>query len=367
MKILNLIWGFSLGAGIDKCFLTYASLGTVDENVEVKSVCVNILNLNSHIEPLEEIGASLINIKSKKDISWIWKLNRYIHEEKPDVIFTHGFNGAIMMWIEKLLYRHRIKLTCSYHGTYHAPTFQKRALTPLYNALPIFIYKQYAHKVVCVENMSNRYLVAKGVPKNRVATVHNGIRDISDIVPMDLSDYSKGKISLITASRITSEKGLAYLLKALSIIKKEGIPFHYFVIGEGPDLDMLKNEAKELGLDDCVTFVGFQNNIPQWLAACDVFVLPSLHECHSIAVLEAMRAGKAIVATKVGGNGESISDGVDGLLVPAKDDRALSKALMRVIKSKELRISYGQNAYQHYLAEFTEDAMKKNLIEVLKS
>ena len=59
MKVLNLIWGFTLGAGIDKCFLTYARLGEVDKEVEVLSVCINLQNLNSHIEPLREMELSL--------------------------------------------------------------------------------------------------------------------------------------------------------------------------------------------------------------------------------------------------------------------------------------------------------------------
>lgn len=51
MKVLNLIWGFTLGAGIDKCFLTYARLNEIDEMLEIRNVCINILSLNSHIEP----------------------------------------------------------------------------------------------------------------------------------------------------------------------------------------------------------------------------------------------------------------------------------------------------------------------------
>ena len=139
MKVLNLIWGFTLGAGIDKCFLTYARLGEVDKDVEIISVCINLQNLNSHLEPLLEIGAEFINIKSRKDFSWIWKLKKIIDKENPDVVFTHGFNGAIMMFVERVFMRMGVSVVCSYHGAYHASTKLKKVMEPVYNNLPIWI------------------------------------------------------------------------------------------------------------------------------------------------------------------------------------------------------------------------------------
>ena len=124
--------------------------------------------------------------------------------------------------------------------------------------------------------------------------------------------------------------------------------------------------AKELGINDSVTFVGYQNNVHEWLAACDIFALPSLYEYHSIAVLEAMRAGKAIVATTVGGNGESINDGVEGILVSPKDSKAFADGLERILTNKEVLISFGKNARERFKMEFTETAMMHNLVSAIK-
>ena len=279
MKVLNLIWGFTLGAGIDKCFMTYARLGEVDKDVEVKSVCINLLNLDSHIEPLKEIGAELINIQSRKDFSWVGKLKELIERERPDVVFTHGFNGAIMMLIECIFKGVKYPVVCSYHGAYHAPTLSKKLIEPLYNGLMVFIYKHFVKKVICVENVSRYYLWNKGVSKDKVITVHNGILDIAKPTPTDLSAYLEEDVpTIVTASRITQVKGLPYLLEALKNLKDKGLKFHYFMIGEGPDLESLKNQSKLLGLDNVITFVGFQNNVPEWVAACDIFALPSLYE-----------------------------------------------------------------------------------------
>lgn len=367
MKIINLIWGFTLGAGIDKCYLTYAKLGEIDSSIEMKNVCIDIQCLNSHTEPLKEIGTTFISIKNKHDFSWVKKLNNLLKEEQADVVFTHGFNGAIMMMIERLFCGNKTKLICSYHGAYHAPTLLKKIVEPIYNSLPIFIYKHYAHRVICVENFSNNYLVKKGVPSDKVVTVHNGIRATNETGYLKLPNHIDNAVTLLTASRITEVKGLPYLLKALSLIKKRDVKFHYYMVGEGPDLEMLKKQIQVLGLTDLVSTVGFQDNVAQWMASCDVFVLPSLYEYHSIAVLEAMRAGKPIVATEVGGNGESIENNHSGLLVPSKNEKALADALYKLITDEELRKALGENARKRFLKLFTEEAMQHNLIKALKS
>ena len=86
-----------------------------------------------------------------------------------------------------------------------------------------------------------------------------------------------------------------------------------------------------------------------------------MEEFHSIAILEAMRAQKAIVATNVGGNPESLRDEKDALLVPSMDIEALANALTRLITNPELRNSLSKNAYEQFRKRFTIDVMMKNL------
>ncbi len=367
MKIINLIWGFTLGAGIDKCYMTYARLGEAEPDMEMRNVCIDIENLNSHTEPLKEIEVTFIRIKSRSDVSWVWKLNRLLKCEQADVVFTHGFNGAIMMMVERLVCRNKTRLVCSYHGAYHAPTGMKRPIAPLYNSLPIYIYKHYAHRVVCVEQFSRRYLVQKGVAADKVVTVYNGIKPSCEVKTLVLPGNEEKAVTILTASRISEVKGLPYLLDALAIVKERGLKFHYYMVGGGPDLNMLKGKIQALGLTDCVSTTGYQDNVADWMATCDIFALPSLHEYHSIAVLEAMRAGKPIVATRVGGNGESIEDNTSGLLVEAKSGRQLADALCRLIADEELRKRLGTNARNRFIEMFTEDAMMRNLAKALKS
>ena len=89
MKIYNLIWGFSLGAGIDKCYLTYCDLSSVDNSLEIYSACINLTNLNTDFSALKEKDIEIINIKHQLDFSWINKLKISIDKSKPDILFVH--------------------------------------------------------------------------------------------------------------------------------------------------------------------------------------------------------------------------------------------------------------------------------------
>ena len=370
MKIYNLIWGFSLGAGIDKCYLTYCDLSSVDNSLEIYSACINLTNLNTDFSALKEKDIEIINIKHQLDFSWINKLKISIDKSKPDILFVHGFNGAIISLLIKFLKGVNIPVVCTYHGLYHAPTISKRILEPFYNGLSRYVYKSIAKKIICVENMSRDFLIKKGVSDHKIVTVYNGLMPLKKIKKIDLKKYniSNNELIIITASRITEVKGLPYLLQAIALIKnKSKFPFKYFMIGDGPDLPMLKKMINQLNIDDCVKCIGYQPNISSWLDVADIFALPSLSEYHSIAILEAMRSGTSIVATDVGGNGESLRHMQDGILVPSKDVNKFSNALLELINNKNTRIKYGKSAKKRFEENFTENSMKLNLVKVLKS
>lgn len=363
MKVLNVIWGFTLGAGIDKCYMTYARLTEADDSIQMKNVCINVLSRQSHIEPLKDLGVTFIDIKSPLDISWVWKLKTCINEFKPDVFFSHGFNGSIMAFVEKLVGNWGMRIVLTYHGSYHAPTKSKKIVEPVYNGLSHFIYSHIASVTISVAEYSRRFLISKGVPSGKVVTVHNGIVDSANVSGVDVK---KDGAIIVTASRIDKIKGLAYMLDSIGELKAKGLKFHYYMIGEGPELENLKVICRQKDLQDCVSFMGFRDNVPSWLQAADIFVIPSLYEYHSIAILEAMRAGKAIIATNVGGNGESVRNMKEGLLIPSADSKALANAMETMICDRKLRERLAHEARKRFEAEFTEEAMMHNIIKVLK-
>jgi glycosyltransferase involved in cell wall biosynthesis len=136
---------------------------------------------------------------------------------------------------------------------------------------------------------------------------------------------------------------------------RRGTPFSALIVGDGPEREKLEKRVREVDLEGSVIFTGSQDNhqLPAFYADADIVAIPSLKEATSIAGLEAMASGRAVVATNVGGLPEIIGDEVTGLLVPPRDPEALSLAIIRLIASRELRQQLGQAARLRVETEFT--------------
>lgn len=367
MKIINFLWHFSTG-GIGKCFLTYDKLGDVTSKLKVKSVCVIIDGNLCDCKPLVEQGIEQIHIKGIFDFSWMARMKEIVAEEKPDAFFCHGHNGPIMISLFRAINLLRIPLICTCHGVNLDVT---KKINRYIGLIWMWIYRRnFVKKIICVEQFTPPILWKQGVPNNKIVTVYNGIEPFVNTDSLCLSNLGvKENVPIIvTASRLTSIKGINYLIDALASLKVRGIKFVYFCIGNGEEENALKAQAKNRGLTEYdVHFMGYQNNVPEWLAICDVFALPSLEEYHSIAILEAMRARKAIVATNIGGNPESLRDERDALMVPSMDAEALANALERVLTQPALRENLAESAHTRFLENFTIDVMKKNLAREILS
>jgi glycosyltransferase involved in cell wall biosynthesis len=135
------------------------------------------------------------------------------------------------------------------------------------------------------------------------------------------------------------------------------VPFKLLLVGTGPLKSKLQKRTRELGIGKHVTFLGFRQDIGNLLAASDIVILPSLHEGLSIALLEAMAAGKPIVTTAVGSNLEVTRNGTAALLVPAKDPAALATAVAKFANNLSVRVLKAQQAKEIYFNHYTEKKM----------
>jgi glycosyltransferase involved in cell wall biosynthesis len=162
---------------------------------------------------------------------------------------------------------------------------------------------------------------------------------------------------VLTPARLDEQKGHPVLLRAAAALP--GVDF--VLAGEGPERAGLEALAAELGIAERVHFLGYRGDIPQLLAACDVFALPSLYEGSSLAVLEAMAAERPVVSSAIGGTNELIDDGVDGLLVAPGDAEGLARALRRLLDDAELRKAFAERARQRVERDFAPSAMTQRV------
>jgi glycosyltransferase involved in cell wall biosynthesis len=133
------------------------------------------------------------------------------------------------------------------------------------------------------------------------------------------------------------------------------------LVGDGPLGAALREQAVKFGIAERVTFTGHRDDVPDLVAAMDVFMMTSWHEGMPMALLEAMALGRPVVATRVGGIPEVIEDGSSGLLAAAGDRDALVELCVRLGESSELRRMIGDAGRSRVAAEFSSDTLRERL------
>jgi glycosyltransferase involved in cell wall biosynthesis len=150
---------------------------------------------------------------------------------------------------------------------------------------------------------------------------------------------------IIFVGRFRPEKAVTYLIEALAVVRQKDQSARLVLVGEGPEEDNLRQLVRHLNLGDCIDFAGQISNeqVPQYMAAADIFVLPSLSEGFPNVVLEAMAVGLPVVASRVGGLPEIIEEGENGFLVEPKMPEQIADRVLLLLRNDGLRIRIARN------------------------
>lgn len=165
---------------------------------------------------------------------------------------------------------------------------------------------------------------------------------------------------ILTVARLDQQKGLLFLLEAAA-----QVPDAVFVIvGEGPERGTLQTKCQDLGLENRVIFAGFRQDIPAWLGHCTLFVLPSLYEGVPISLLEAMAAGKPVIASAIPGNMEALTHAESGWLVAPGDAGALANAIRILLADPNLAQRLASAGQSRIKTEFSSWAINQQVVKV---
>ena len=156
-----------------------------------------------------------------------------------------------------------------------------------------------------------------------------------------------------SVGRLEPAKGHLYLLEAIARLLPRWPQTQCVIVGEGRLHETLLQHAKRLGLNDHVHIAGFQDDVPRFLEAFDIFTLPSLTEGIPFALLEACACAKPVVASRVGGVPEVITDGQDGLLVEPGDIPGLASAINTLLSDRKLATCLGEQAKLNMAEHFS--------------
>ena len=217
-----------------------------------------------------------------------------------------------------------------------------------------------ARRIVVNAEAVRRYVLAEGHDPRKVMVIRNGV-DLSRFLGRRGDGRFHREFGLPPSapliavfSRLIGAKGVEHFLEAAAVVAARAPDVRFLVVGDrtlaahgalvrdDSYRTELERRAARLGLDGRVVFTGFRTDVPELLSEIAVSVLPSIRgEGLPNAVLEAMAAGAAVVATDVGGNAEAVEDGVTGLLVPPRDAQALARAICRLLQTPELAARFG--------------------------
>ena len=286
------------------------------------------------------------------------RVAHYVHDEGIDILHAHTRVTQIVSAAAGLFARRPYVSTC--HGFFKPRLL--RLLLPLWGRGVIAISRSVAEHLV----------LDLKVARDRVVFIRNGIDPVR-FNPLPMAECLKirkclgleaGVPMTGTIARLSDVKGLAYLVKAMDLLRYRIPGVRCLVAGEGPMEEDLKSLVRTLGLETTVIFMRMTGRPEALLPVFDVFAMPSLQEGLGLSAMEAAACGIPVVASRVGGLVEAVNDGITGFLVPARDHRALADALELLLLDKALAQRLGCAGRARIMAEFSADVMAGKTLEV---
>jgi sugar transferase (PEP-CTERM/EpsH1 system associated) len=276
-----------------------------------------------------------------------------------------GFDGGLVLHMASLFRREHVQIVHSHNW----PTFLYSCLATSLAGTPVFLHGEHGHedpgapvrrlgvKRILARRPARLTTVSAGlseelrtlwrVPADRVQTVANGV-DLARFGAEGARESIRRELGLDPDTLVVTSVGMVRpvkdhptLLRAFALSHRDHPAARLLLVGKG-DWDPIRELARGLGIESAVVVAGERRDIPEILAGSDVYVNSSTTEGMSNTILEAMAAGRPVVATAVGGNPELVEEGVTGFLVPAGNPEVIGAAISRLLSDGDLRQRMGQ-------------------------
>ncbi|HHU64232.1 MAG TPA: glycosyltransferase family 4 protein [Clostridiales bacterium] len=295
------------------------------------------------------------------------KLYRFIYDNNIEIVHSHGFKASVMGC---LMPKRSTKIIVTIHNFIDGKTsgvFHRFALN-----MGTRIIAKNVDLFIAVSKALARAVSSTGktIAGSRIRVIYNGI-DAASFRPVHHTDfykksfgYDKDNLLIGSVCRLVKGKGLDYLIESIALLKHRGIDVKLLIAGEGPYKGALIDRCKYLKLWNNVRFYGYINNITDFYNALDIFVLPTLAEGLGLSILEAMAAGKPVIATRVGGVPEIVTNLQNGILVRPGDAGAIADAIMYYVHNPRERVVHGMQGQNTVRNRFTCRSMVKQTRDI---
>lgn len=316
---------------------------------------------------LRDLGLKVLEVKGRK---WselpkmVADLARLLRRENIDIIHLHMLQATLVGGLAAEFSRStRVVVTKHYdeQSTVHHPLVKKLDT----------VFTRAADRIVAISEHVKNDMARLSIPIKRITVIHNGT-DLMDYdersqVPSLINLRATGRSWIVgTVGSLTPRKGHRSLLQAVPLVLQTMPAVHFIIIGEGPEKEDLEALCRSLGIENNVTMLGFQENVPPLLRQLDLYVHPSKFEPFGIAILEAMASAKCVIATAVGGVQEIVADGETGFLIPSEDPVVMAQSIMNALKDADGLQICGQNGRRRVEQLFNIRATVKNYEELYR-
>lgn len=335
-RVMQVTWSFVAGGSEVYAFTVASKL-----NPEKYFSLMCALDQGGALQPeIEKLGMPcfVMNRRQGIDLGLMWKLYRLFRLQGVDVVHTHHFAQLFYSALGARLAGARIIHT--EHSIEHLKRKTLRIALKLLSLL--------CDRVIAIGEDSARALGGAGISSRKLEVIFAGV-DAAQFGASKLESrralglQNSDRVASIVA-RLSPEKNHRLLLQAFAEVVARVEAAKLLIVGDGPQREAIRDEIARLGLQDRALMLGVRRDLPTILAASDAFVLSSDREGLPIAALEAMAAGRPVVATSVGDLPLIVRHGETGLLVARGDRAALADALVQILSDPELATRLGTNA-----------------------
>ena len=366
MKVIHLISGGDSGGAKTH---VHSLLQNLSRTIDVTMVC---FMEGPFAQEARELGIRTVVLPGRDLLRVYRTLRRLVVEEGYQIIHCHGARGNLM---GALLRRSTgLPVVTTVHSDYRLDYLGRPFSRLTYGTINTLVVRRLDYRIGVSDAMTD-LLISRGFDPDKLFTIYNGLDFTPRTPAMDRQAYWKsvgleadaGSVVVGIAARLNPVKDIATLVRGFARAHAQCPELRLLIAGDGEQMDMLKNLARELGVERQVCFAGWVSDTDSFYNAIDINTLTSLSETFPYSLTEGARAALPTVASRVGGVPYLIEHGIHGLLFEAGDAEALARHLVTLAQDPELRRHMGRRLYQRARKDYSLESTLRRQLDIYEA